>query len=166
MKEEKDQELLDEITNDEYKYGFVSDIDVEEFPKGINEDIIRMISARKDEPEWLLEFRLKAYRHWTTLKEPEWGHLNFKRPDYQDITYLAIPKKKKQLASMDEVDPELVDTFNKLGINLQEQKVLAGVAVDAVMDSVSVKTTFSETLKKRASSSALSVRPSNNIRTW
>lgn len=149
MKEDKDLNILDEITQDEYKYGFVSDIDVEEFPKGINEDVVRMISARKDEPEWLLEFRLKAYRHWTTLKEPDWGHLNFKRPDYQDITYLAIPKKKKTLASMDEVDPELVDTFNKLGINLEEQKVLAGVAVDAVIDSVSVKTTFSETLKKQ-----------------
>lgn len=149
MKEDKDLNILDEITQDEYKYGFVSDIDVEEFPKGINEDVVRMISARKDEPEWLLEFRLKAYRHWTTLKEPDWGHLNFKKPDYQDITYLAIPKKKKTLASMDEVDPELVDTFNKLGINLEEQKVLAGVAVDAVIDSVSVKTTFSETLKKQ-----------------
>lgn len=149
MKEDKDLNILDEITQDEYKYGFVSDIDVEEFPKGINEDVVRMISVRKDEPEWLLEFRLKAYRHWTTLKEPDWGHLNFKKPDYQDITYLAIPKKKKTLASMDEVDPELVDTFNKLGINLEEQKVLAGVAVDAVIDSVSVKTTFSETLKKQ-----------------
>lgn len=149
MKEEKDQNILEEITQDEYKYGFVSDIDVEEFPKGLNEDIVRMISARKEEPEWLLDFRLKAFRHWTTLKEPQWGHLDFKRPDYQDITYLAIPKKKKQLSSMDEVDPELVDTFNKLGINLEEQKVLAGVAVDAVMDSVSVKTTFSETLKQQ-----------------
>ena len=129
MQDNKDQNILDEITRDEYKYGFTSDIDIEEFPKGINEDIIRRISARKNEPEWLLEFRLKAYRHWTTLPEPEWGHLDFKRPDYQDITYLAIPKKKKQLASMDEVDPELVDTFNKLGINLEEQKVLAGVEV-------------------------------------
>ncbi len=150
MKEEPEKkDILEEITEQDYKYGFVSDIDVEEFPKGLNEDIVRMISARKNEPEWLLEFRLKAYRHWTTLKEPEWGHLNFKRPDYQDITYLAIPKKKKQLASMDEVDPELVDTFNKLGISLDEQKVLAGVAVDAVMDSVSVKTTFSKTLKEK-----------------
>ena len=150
MKEEPEKkDILEEITEQDYKYGFVSDIDVEEFPKGLNEDIVRMISARKNEPEWLLEFRLKAYRHWTTLKEPEWGHLNFKRPDYQDITYLAIPKKKKQLASMDEVDPELVDTFNKLGISLDEQKVLAGVAVDAVMDSVSVKTTFKEKLAEK-----------------
>ncbi len=148
MKEESDQQILDEITQDDYKYGFVSNIDVEEFPKGLNEEIIRMISARKEEPEWLLEYRLKAYQYWTTMKEPEWGHLDFKRPDYQDITYLAIPKKKPKLTSMDEVDPELVETFNKLGINLEEQKVLAGVAVDAVIDSVSVKTTFSETLKK------------------
>ncbi len=148
MKEESDQQILDEITQDDYKYGFVSNIDVEEFPKGLNEEIIRMISARKEEPEWLLEYRLKAYLYWTTMKEPEWGHLDFKRPDYQDITYLAIPKKKPKLTSMDEVDPELVETFNKLGINLEEQKVLAGVAVDAVIDSVSVKTTFSETLKK------------------
>ena len=149
MKEEPEKkDILEEITEQDYKYGFVSDIDIEEFPKGLSEEIVRMISARKNEPEWLLEFRLKAYRHWLTLKEPTWGHLDFPRPDYQDITYLAIPKKKKQLASMDEVDPELVDTFNKLGINLEEQKVLAGVAVDAVMDSVSVKTTFSDTLKK------------------
>ena len=142
------QKQIEEITNKDYEYGFVSDIDVEEFPKGRNEDIVRLISKRKNEPEWLLEFRLKAFRHWQTLKEPEWGHLSFKRPNYQDIIYLAIPKKKKELSSMDEVDPELVKTFNKLGISLEEQKQLAGVAVDAVIDSVSVKTTFSETLEK------------------
>ena len=142
------QKQIEEITNKDYEYGFVSDIDVEEFPKGLNEDIVRLISKRKNEPEWLLEFRLKAFRHWQTLKEPEWGHLSFKRPNYQDIIYLAIPKKKKELSSMDEVDPELVKTFNKLGISLEEQKQLAGVAVDAVIDSVSVKTTFSETLEK------------------
>ena len=142
------QKQIEEITNKEYEYGFVSDIDVEEFPKGLNEDIVRLISKRKNEPDWLLEFRLKAFRHWQTLKEPDWGHLSFKRPNYQDIIYLAIPKKKKELNSMDEVDPELVKTFNKLGISLEEQKQLAGVAVDAVIDSVSVKTTFSETLEK------------------
>ena len=146
--ETNNQNLLKDITDKEYEYGFVSDIDIEDFPKGLNEDIVRRISQRKGEPDWLLEFRLKAYRYWTTLEEPDWGHLEFEKPNYQDIRYLAIPKKKKQLASMDEVDPELVDTFNKLGINLEEQKVLAGVAVDAVMDSVSVKTTFSDTLKK------------------
>jgi Fe-S cluster assembly protein SufB len=144
----QNQKQLEELTNKDYEYGFVSDIDVEEFPKGLNEDIVRMISKRKNEPDWLLEFRLKAFRHWQTLKEPDWGHLSFKRPNYQDIIYLAIPKKKKQLDSMDEVDPELVKTFNKLGISLEEQKQLAGVAVDAVIDSVSVKTTFSETLEK------------------
>lgn len=148
-KDKEQQNILQEITTDEYKYGFVSNIDVEEFPRGLNENIVRMISARKEEPEWLLEFRLKAYRKWITMEEPKWGHLNFKRPDYQDIIYLAIPKKKKALASMDEVDPELVATFNKLGISLDEQKKLSGVAVDAVMDSVSVKTTFSETLKQQ-----------------
>ena len=142
------QKQIEEITNKDYEYGFVSNIDVEEFPKGLNEDIVRLISKRKNEPDWLLEFRLKAFRHWQTLKEPEWGHLSFKRPNYQDIIYLAIPKKKKELNSMDEVDPELVKTFNKLGISLEEQKQLAGVAVDAVIDSVSVKTTFSETLEK------------------
>ena len=142
------QKQIEEITNKDYEYGFVSDIDVEEFPKGLNEDIVRLISKRKNEPDWLLEFRLKAFRHWQTLKEPVWGHLSFKRPNYQDIIYLAIPKKKKELSSMDEVDPELVKTFNKLGISLEEQKQLAGVAVDAVIDSVSVKTTFSETLEK------------------
>lgn len=145
----REQEILHEITRDEYKYGFVSNIDIEEFPRGLNENIIRMISARKQEPQWLLDFRLTAYRKWVTMPEPDWGHLHFKKTDYQDIIYLAIPKQKKQLASMDEVDPELVATFNKLGISLEEQKRLAGVAVDAVMDSVSVKTTFSETLKRQ-----------------
>lgn len=141
-------DILDDITSKEYEYGFVSDIEVEEFPKGISEDIIRKISARKEEPEWLLEFRLHAYRKWSTMKEPDWAHLNFKKPDYQDIIYLSIPKSKKKLNSLDEVDPELLDTFNKLGISLDEQKQLTGVAVDAVIDSVSVKTTFSETLEK------------------
>nr|MCR4827121.1 Fe-S cluster assembly protein SufB [Bacteroidales bacterium] len=148
QEETEQKDILKDITDKEYEYGFVSDIDIEDFPKGLNEDIVRRISQRKGEPDWLLEFRLKAYRYWITLKEPDWGHLEFEKPNYQDIRYLAIPKKKKQLSSMDEVDPELVDTFNKLGINLEEQKVLAGVAVDAVMDSVSVKTTFSDTLKK------------------
>lgn len=141
-------DIINDITSGEYKYGFVSDIEVEEFPKGLNEDIIRRISHRKEEPDWLLEFRLKAYRKWITMEEPTWAHLDFKRPDYQDIIYLAIPKAKKKLNSLDEVDPELIDTFNKLGISLEEQKQLSGVAVDAVIDSVSVKTTFSDTLEK------------------
>lgn len=142
------KEIIENITESDYKYGFVSDIEIEEFPKGLNEDIIRKISARKNEPDWLLDFRLKAYRKWTTMKEPDWAHLNYEKPDYQDIIYLAIPKKQKELKSLDEVDPELLDTFNKLGISLDEQKALAGVAVDAVIDSISVKTTFTETLEK------------------
>lgn len=142
------KEIIENITESDYKYGFVSDIEIEEFPKGLNEDIIRKISARKNEPDWLLDFRLKAYRKWTTMKEPDWAHLNYEKPDYQDIIYLAIPKKKKELKSLDEVDPELLDTFNKLGISLDEQKALTGVAVDAVIDSISVKTTFTETLEK------------------
>jgi len=142
-------ELIENITESEYKYGFVSDIDIEEFPKGLSEDIIKMISARKNEPEWLLDFRLKAFRKWITMEQPDWAHLDFEKPNYQDIIYLAIPKKKKELSSLDEVDPELLDTFNKLGISLNEQKALAGVAVDAVIDSISVKTTFSETLEKK-----------------
>ena len=142
------KEIIENITESDYKYGFVSDIEIEEFPKGLNENIIRKISARKNEPDWLLEFRLKAYRKWTTMKEPDWAHLNYEKPDYQDIIYLAIPKKQKELKSLDEVDPELLDTFNKLGISLDEQKALAGVAVDAVIDSISVKTTFTETLEK------------------
>jgi len=140
--------IIDDITSKEYEYGFISNIEVEEFPKGLNEEIIKKISERKNEPEWLLEFRLNAYRKWLTMKEPQWGHLNFKQPDYQDVIYLAIPKKKKELNNLNEIDPELIDTFNKLGISLDEQKKLSGVAVDAVIDSVSVKTTFTETLEE------------------
>ncbi len=148
MASENINDIIGDVTSNEYKYGFVSDIEVEEFPKGVNEDIVRKISRRKNEPEWLLEFRLNAYHRWVQMTEPTWAHLSYKKPDYQEIIYLAIPKKKKQLNSMDEVDPELVDTFNKLGISLEEQKQLSGVAVDAVIDSVSVKTTFSESLER------------------
>jgi Fe-S cluster assembly protein SufB len=139
--------LIDNFTRSEYKYGFYTDIEMDTAPKGLSEDTIRFISAKKKEPEWLLEFRLKAYRHWLTMKEPDWAHLHHPPINYQDIIYFAAPKKKP-LASLDEVDPELLDTFNKLGISLEEQKMLSGVAVDAVMDSVSVKTTFSATLEK------------------
>ncbi len=145
----KDEEkIIGDVTSGEYKYGFTTDIEMDFAPKGLNEDIIRLISAKKNEPEWLLEFRLKAYRRWLTMEEPDWAHLKIPKIDFQDIIYYAAPKKKKELGSLDEVDPELLDTFNKLGISLEEQKVLAGVAVDAVIDSVSVKTTFSETLEK------------------
>lgn len=133
--------VLDEATNSEYKYGFTSDIDTEIVPPGLDEDVIRRISAIKGEPEWLLEFRLKAFRYWQTLTPPTWAHLDIPPIDFQAISYYAAPKQKELKKSMDEVDPELIKTFKKLGISLEEQKRLAGVAVDAVMDSVSVKTT-------------------------
>jgi len=146
---EKDQNnILEEVTTSEYKYGFFTDIEMDTAAVGLNEDTIKFISAKKNEPEWLLEFRLNAYRHWLTLTEPTWAHIHHPPINYQDIIYYAAPKKKKQLNSMDEVDPELVETFKKLGISLEEQKRLSGVAVDAVIDSVSVKTTFTETLSK------------------
>lgn len=138
--------VLDEAANSEYKYGFTSDIDTEIVPPGLDEDVIRRISAIKQEPEWLLEFRLKAFRYWQMLTPPTWAHLDIPPIDFQAISYYAAPKQKTLKKSMDEVDPELVKTFNKLGISLEEQKRLAGVAVDAVMDSVSVKTTHREAL--------------------
>ncbi len=146
--EKKEKEMLEDVTSGEYKYGFVTDIETDQAPKGLSEDIIRLISHKKNEPEWLLEFRLKAYRHWLTMEEPNWALLHHPPINYQDIIYYSAPKKKKELKSLDEVDPELLDTFNKLGISLEEQKHLAGVAVDAVVDSVSVKTTFKDTLAK------------------
>jgi Fe-S cluster assembly protein SufB len=141
--------ILEEVTQGEYKYGFYTDIEMDQAPKGLSEDTIRFISAKKNEPEWLLQFRLDAYRKWLGMTEPSWAHLHHPPIDYQDIIYYAAPKKKKELESLDEVDPELIATFNKLGISLEEQKRLSGVAVDAVIDSVSVKTTFSETLEKQ-----------------
>jgi Fe-S cluster assembly protein SufB len=130
----------------EYKYGFVTNIESEKAPKGLNEDIIRFISQKKKEPEWLLEFRLKAYRHWLTLEEPSWAHIQHPPINYQDIYYYAAPKPKKKVKSLDEVDPELLEMYKKLGIPVEEQKRLQGIAVDIVMDSVSVQTTFKETL--------------------
>ena len=141
-------DILNELTQSDYKYGFVTDIEMDTAPMGLNEDIIRFISTRKNEPEWMLEFRLKAYRHWLTMKEPKWAHLTYPEINYQEIIFYAAPKKKTGPSSLDEVDPELLKTFNKLGISLEEQKRLTGVAVDAVIDSVSVKTTFQDTLKK------------------
>lgn len=148
MAEEQDK-ILEEVTGSEYKYGFVTDVETETIPKGLNEDIIRMISEKKGEPEWMLEFRLKAFRHWQTMQMPRWAHLQIPEINYQDIIYYAAPKQKASLSSLDEVDPEIKATFDKLGIPLDEQKVLAGVAVDAVMDSTSVKTTFRETLAEQ-----------------
>jgi Fe-S cluster assembly protein SufB len=147
-------EILEEHISSEYKYGFVTDIDTEFAPKGLNEDIVRFISKKKNEPEWMLEYRLKAFRHWLTMEEPKhWAHLDYPAVNFQDISYYAAPKKKPTVNSMDEVDPELVKTFEKLGISLEEQKRLVGmeskIAVDAVIDSVSVKTTFKEVLAEK-----------------
>ncbi len=144
---EKDQDdIINDITSGEYKYGFFTDIETEKIAKGLSEDIVRLISEKKGEPEWLLEFRLKSYRHWLTKKMPDWANLRIPAIDYQEIIYYAAPKQRPALDSLDDIDPELKRTFDKLGIPLEEQKHLSGVAVDAVMDSVSVKTTFRETL--------------------
>ena len=144
---EKEQaKLLNEVTSGDYKYGFHTDIETETIPKGLDEDVVRLISSKKGEPDWLLEFRLKAYAAWQKIKMPKWAHLRIPTINYQDIIYYAAPKQKAKLESLDEVDAELLDAFNKLGIPLEEQKRLSGVAVDAVMDSISVKTTFKDTL--------------------
>ncbi|MEE0977702.1 MAG: Fe-S cluster assembly protein SufB [Bacteroidales bacterium] len=145
---DNEKNIIDSVTNDQYKYGFVTDIETDLIEKGLSEEVVCRISELKGEPEWLKEFRLKAYRRFLKMKMPDWAHLNIPPIDLQDIIYYAAPKQKKQLNSLDEVDPTLLDTFNKLGISLDEQKRLSGVAVDAVMDSVSVKTTFQDTLKK------------------
>jgi Fe-S cluster assembly protein SufB len=139
---------IQEIASQEYKYGFVTNIEADTAPPGLSEDIIRFISAKKEEPEWLLEWRLKAYRHWLTMTEPTWANVHYPPIDYQAISYYSAPKQKKKLNSLDEVDPELRATFDKLGISLDEQKRLSGVAVDAVFDSVSVATTFRAELAK------------------
>ena len=141
-------EVIEQLANTEYKYGFVTDVEQDIVPKGLNEDVIRLISQKKGEPEWLLEWRLKAYRVWLKMKEPTWQNVKYDPIDYQAISYYAAPKEKKTLGSMDEVDPEIRATFEKLGIPLVEQQMLAGVAVDAVFDSVSVATTFREKLAK------------------
>ncbi|HQO31301.1 MAG TPA: Fe-S cluster assembly protein SufB [Chitinophagales bacterium] len=148
MPETQDQ-ILEEITSSEYKYGFTTDIEQEFAPKGLSEDTVRFISAKKEEPEWMLEWRLKAFREWQKMTEPEWANVHFPKVDFQKIIYYSAPKPKKELTSLDEVDPESLKTFEKLGISLDEQKRLSGVAVDVVFDSVSVKTTFQETLKEK-----------------
>jgi len=139
---------IEELANKEYKYGFVTDIESDSLPKGLNEDIIRQLSAKKNEPEFMLEWRLKAYRHWLTMKEPHWANVQYSQVNYQDLSYYSAPKKKPTLKSLDEVDPELLDVYKKLGISLDEQKRLTGVAVDAVFDSVSVATTFKDKLNE------------------
>jgi Fe-S cluster assembly protein SufB len=140
--------IIEEVVGSEYKYGFYTDIEMDTAPMGLNEDIVRFISAKKNEPEWMLDYRLKAYRHWLTLTEPNWAHIKYPAINYQNIIYYAAPSSTPKYQSLDEVDPELLSTFKKLGISLEEQKMLTGVAVDVVMDSVSVKTTFKEKLSE------------------
>jgi len=146
---ESESTALDDVVQGDYKYGFTSDVEQETLPKGLNEDVVRFISERKNEPAWMLEWRLSAYRRWLEMKEPDWANVKYPKVDFQDIIYWAAPKNMPALNSLDEVDPELLATFEKLGIPLEEQKMLAGVAVDAVFDSVSVKTTFQEALKEK-----------------
>ncbi|MDA3820319.1 MAG: Fe-S cluster assembly protein SufB [Candidatus Delongbacteria bacterium] len=145
----KQNKIIRDVTENEYKYGFTTKVDQDTIPKGLNEDVVRTISEKKQEPEWMLDFRLKAYRKWKTMKMPDWAHLNIPEIDYQEIVYYAGYKKKETPSSLDDVDPEIRDTFNKLGIPLEEQKQLTGIAVDAVMDSSSVKTTFQEKLAEQ-----------------
>ncbi|MES2780354.1 MAG: Fe-S cluster assembly protein SufB [Bacteroidota bacterium] len=147
MAEEVD--IIDQVVGQEYKYGFTTDIEMDTAPKGLTEDTIRFISAKKNEPEWMLEYRLKAYKHWLTLPEPNWQNFQYPPINYQDIIFYAAPKEKIKLDSLDQVDPELLKTFEKLGISLTEQKRLTGVAVDAVFDSVSIATTFKDQLKEK-----------------
>ncbi|MGC8541406.1 MAG: Fe-S cluster assembly protein SufB [Phycisphaerae bacterium] len=137
-----DEGTIETLANQEYKWGFVTDIEADALPKGLNEDIVRAISKRKNEPEFMTQWRLKAYRHWLTMTEPKWPNVKYPKIDFQDVIYYSAPKAKKQLKSLDEVDPELLRTYEKLGVPLEEQKIFAGVAVDAVFDSVSVATTF------------------------
>ena len=140
------EETLEQIANSEYKYGFETDVEADTFEPGLNEEIVRRLSAIKGEPEWLLDYRLRAYRAWLKMTEPTWHNLKIQPTDYQVLSYYSAPKKQKLLSSMDEVDPEVRKTFEKLGMPLQEQMILAGVAVDAVFDSVSVATTFRDKL--------------------
>ncbi len=142
----EEEKILEEVTGADYKYGFTTDIESDTIPKGLNEDVIRLISSKKEEPEWLLNYRLKAFETWKKMEEPNWANIKYVKPNYQDIIYYAAPKQKKKLNSLDELDPEMKKTFDKLGISIDEQKKLAGVAVDFVMDSVSVATSFKDKL--------------------
>lgn len=144
-----EDDLREDLKTKEYEAGFYTDIEYEDFPIGLNEEIVKMISAKKEEPSWMTDWRLESFRIWQKMEEPNWANIKYEKPDFQAIRYYAAPKKKPELTSLDEVDPELLKTFAKLGINIEEQKRLAGVAVDIVMDSVSVKTTFQETLKEK-----------------
>jgi len=144
-----EEELKKELETKEYEYGFYTDIESDTLPKGLNEEIVIAISKKKEEPDWMTEWRLEAFRAWQEMEEPEWANVTYKKPDFQDISYYSAPNKKPKYDSLDEVDPELLDTFKKLGISIEEQKKLAGVAVDIVMDSVSVATTFKKTLAEK-----------------
>jgi len=144
-----EEELKKELETKEYAYGFYTDIESETFPKGLNEEIVRAISEKKEEPQWMTKWRLEAFKQWQKMAEPEWANVHYAKPDFQDISYYSAPNKKPKYESLDEVDPELLDTFKRLGISLDEQKKLAGVAVDVVMDSVSVATTFKKTLAEK-----------------
>ena len=143
-----EKELKKELDNKSYEFGFVTDIESDKAPIGLNEDIVKLISSKKKEPQWLLNYRLKAFQIWKTMKEPDWAHVKYTKPDFQNISYYSAPKKKKELQSLDEVDPELLKTMEKLGISIEEQKKLSGVAVDFVMDSVSVATSFKDKLSE------------------
>jgi Fe-S cluster assembly protein SufB len=146
LEELSEDELLEKVTSTEYKYGFTTDIESDTIAKGLSEDVVRLISKKKEEPAWMLEYRLKAYKTWLEMEEPDWANVNYPKPNYQDIIYYSAPKQKKKLDSLDDLDPELKKTFDKLGISLNEQKRLSGVAVDIVMDSVSVATSFKSKL--------------------
>jgi Fe-S cluster assembly protein SufB len=149
MSKYTEEELKIELENKEYEYGFYTDIESETFPVGLNEGIVRALSAKKEEPEWMTEWRLEAFRAWELMKEPDWANVHYEKPDFQAISYYSAPLKKAKYESLDEVDPELLETFKKLGISIDEQKMLSGVAVDIVMDSVSVATTFKKTLAEK-----------------
>src|SRR5690606_136064 len=144
-----EEELKKELETKEYEYGFYTDIESDTLPIGLNEDIVRAISKKKNEPQWMTDWRLEAFRYWEEMKEPNWANVTYNKPDFQAISYYSAPMKKPKYESLDEVDPELLDTFKKLGISVDEQKKLAGVAVDIVMDSVSVATTFKKTLAEK-----------------
>ena len=144
-----EEELLENVTSSEYKYGFTTNIDSDTIPKGISEEVVKTISAKKNEPKWMLDYRLNAYKVWREMEEPDWANVSYKKPNYQDVSYYSAPKQKPVLNSLDELDPEMKKTFDKLGISIDEQKRLANVAVDIVMDSVSVATSFKKTLAEK-----------------
>src|SRR5690606_19227475 len=144
-----EDDLKKELETKEYEYGFYTDIESDTFPVGLNEEIVRAISQKKEEPEWMTQWRLESFRYWKEMVEPDWANVHYEKPNFQNISYYSAPNKKPKYNSIDEVDPELLDTFKKLGISLDEQKKLAGVAVDIVMDSVSVATTFKKTLAEK-----------------